>query len=302
MSDYLAIGCGGTIGGAWIVAALHHLEQQTGWDPRSAELLQGTSAGAEMVTILTGGGSVDDLVAMQREAGDDPRLSRHLDATPPSVPPIPRPGLPAASLLLNQRGHARLPGLLPQGRGDATWLQHLSERFLPDGALPARARMVAVNTATGQRVAFGDPASPRATAGEALRASWAIPGWMPPVVVDGDRYVDGGAASTASVDLVPAGAGDTVYVIAPMASAPGERVPGLGGLAEQLVLRGPMSSKLHREVAEVRARGARVVLITPDRDDLAGLGPHFMNRNHRREAFESSMRTAERTVAAALAS
>lgn len=65
MKRALAIGCGGTIGGAWIVAALHALKEQTGWDPREASVLQGTSAGAEIVTMLGGGASVDDLVASE---------------------------------------------------------------------------------------------------------------------------------------------------------------------------------------------------------------------------------------------
>ena len=42
---------GGTIGGAWIVAALHALAEQTGSDPAGADVLQGTSAGAEIVSL-----------------------------------------------------------------------------------------------------------------------------------------------------------------------------------------------------------------------------------------------------------
>ncbi|XGU21294.1 patatin-like phospholipase family protein [Rhodococcus sp. 3Y1] len=55
------------------------------------------------------------------------------------------------------------------------------------------------NRATGRVRGTG---APKATVGEALRASWAIPGWFPPVTIDGVRYIDGGAASTASVDLL----------------------------------------------------------------------------------------------------
>ncbi|MFN3338465.1 MAG: patatin, partial [Dietzia sp.] len=45
------LGCGGTIGGAWTIAALYALAEQTGLDPRDADVLQGTSAGAELVTM-----------------------------------------------------------------------------------------------------------------------------------------------------------------------------------------------------------------------------------------------------------
>ena len=50
-------------------------------------MLQGTSAGAEIVTMLGGGASVDDLVAMHRGTSTDERLSEHIEATPPSLPP-----------------------------------------------------------------------------------------------------------------------------------------------------------------------------------------------------------------------
>lgn len=53
MKRAVAIGCGGTIGGAWAVAALHALQEQTGWAPREAAVLQGTSAGAALESAMT---------------------------------------------------------------------------------------------------------------------------------------------------------------------------------------------------------------------------------------------------------
>lgn len=61
----LVIGCGGTLGGAWSVAALHALAEHLDWDPREADILQGTSAGAELATMLGAGFSVTELVDMQ---------------------------------------------------------------------------------------------------------------------------------------------------------------------------------------------------------------------------------------------
>ena len=298
----LAIGCGGTIGGAWAVAALHHVAEQTGWDPASASILQGTSAGAELVTMFGGGYTVDDLVEMASGRPRDRVLAAHLADCPPSLPPLPAPAKPRLSSLSRAGGHRRLVGVAPRGRGDAAWLQRLADAatggddwFARDGL-----RLVAYRPADGRRVAFGAPGAPAATAGQALRASWGIPGWMPPVAIGGSSYVDGGAASTASVDLIGADEADVVYVIAPMASAPGIKAPGLGGIAEHALLRSPMSTLLRREVHEVRARGTQVVLITPDAADLAGLGGHFMRRTRRQAAFDSSMRTAAASVRRAL--
>ncbi|PJE25560.1 MAG: patatin [Mycobacterium sp.] len=299
----LVIGCGGTIGGAWIIAALHALAEQTGREPAEADVLQGTSAGAEIVTMLGGGAAVADLVAMHRGQASDERLRRHLDDTPPGLPPLPRPRLLNPALLRSQSGLAALTGIAPTGRGDAGWLQRLADGFASPGGWPAHpgTRMVAYDVQGGLRVAFGAPGSPKATAGEALRASWAIPGWMPPVTIDGRTYVDGGAASTASVDLVAPGDADVIYVIAPMASVPGVRVPGIGGVLEDRLLRRPMSAGLWAEITTARARGQRVVPIVPTVADLAGLGANFMNRGRRRAAFEAAMTTAPATVRQALA-
>ncbi|WP_264077559.1 patatin-like phospholipase family protein [Mycolicibacterium houstonense] len=302
MSTALVIGCGGTIGGAWTVAALHALAEQTGWNPCDAAVLQGTSAGAELVTMLGGGATVTDLVEMQRGTSDDERLRRHIADTPPSLPPIPSPRLLNPRLLGSQRGLAAATGIAPVGRGNAGWLQRLADGFAdPTGWLPhPGVRMVAFDYQRGERVAFGAPDAPTATAGEALRASWAVPGWMPPVAIGDRHFVDGGAASTASVDLIARDEADTVYLITPMASETGTRAPGFGGVLEHRLLRRTMSAGLDREVAAVRARGTQVIVIRPDAADLAGLGAHFMRRGRRREAFEASMRTAPATVRRAL--
>ncbi|MED5812960.1 patatin-like phospholipase family protein [Mycolicibacterium sp. 050232] len=302
MTTALVIGCGGTIGGAWTVAALHALTEHTGWDPRDAAVMQGTSAGAELITMLGGGATVTDLVAMQRGTSTDERLRRHIADAPPSLPPLPAPRLLNPRLLGSQQGLVAATGIAPVGRGNADWLQRLAEGFSePSGWVPhPGARMVAFDYQRGERVAFGAPGAPEATAGAALRASWAVPGWMPPVTIEGRHFVDGGAASTASVDLIAPDEAETIYVITPMASEPGTRAPGLGGQLEHRLLRRPMSAGLDREVAAVRARGTRVVVIRPDSADLAGLGAHFMRRGRRRSAFEASMRTAPDTVRRAL--
>ena len=298
----LVIGCGGTIGGAWIIAALSALCRQTGVAAGDFDVVQGTSAGAELATMIGAGFTADELVAMQRGEAADPRLRAHLAATPKSLPPPPPLRLLNPRLLRSQTGLAALTGVAPTGRGDAGWLQRLADGCT-GGRWPTGTaiRLVAFDVDRGERVVFGAPGAPDADLGQALRASWAIPGWMPPVEIDGRRYVDGGARSTASVDLIGADEADIVYVIAPMASEHGERAPGIGGRLEDLLLRRPISRTLDAEVATVRSHGTTVVTITPDRRDLAGLGANFMNRRHRRAAFEAAMGTAGEAVRRALA-
>ncbi len=48
----LILGGGGVLGGAWEAGALHALRQETGWDPRGADCLIGTSVGSLLAALL----------------------------------------------------------------------------------------------------------------------------------------------------------------------------------------------------------------------------------------------------------
>lgn len=283
----LVIGCGGTLGAAWTVAALKALQERLDWDPREADLLAGTSAGAELVTMLGSGVSVDEIHRMQLGTTTHPALIDHLSDAPGRFPPIPRPALGSLRLATTGLSLRAASGLLPVGRGDAAWLDRLATRLSPgrDWVPHPATWLIAMDYGNGHRVAFGSPGAPRATISQALRASWGIPGWFPPVEIAGNRYVDGGVASTASVDLV-AGAGlDEVVVLAPMAST--GRIPGAGlDFVERLALRGWMSSGLDAEVATLEQSGARVIRIDATADDLAVMGPNFMDPSRRIATLE----------------
>ncbi|MGW4092115.1 patatin-like phospholipase family protein [Nocardia sp. NPDC004750] len=298
----LAIGCGGTVGAAWIVAALAAARDVLDWDPREADVLLGTSAGAETVTMLGSGVSVDDLVALQRGTASDPILCEHRAAEPGRFPPLPRPrlGSPRLPLRRHEPGQALLAagsGLLPVGGGDPGWLQRLAERLNPgrDWVPHPATRLVAMDYATGERVAFGAPGAPAATIGAALRASWAVPGWFPPVTIGGRRFVDGGVGSTASVDLLVAENLDELLVLAPMASAARIPATGPGHLLERQ-LRNRMSDKLRTEIARLRAAGTKVLFVGATADDLAVTGPNFMDGRRRLATFEHSLRSTRRTL------
>lgn len=305
VSRALVIGCGGTVGGAWSIAALKALADQLDWDPRLADIMQGTSAGAEMVTMLGAGIGIDQMVEMSRGAAKDARLAAHFAAVPSRWPPRPgfMPGSP--KLLFKAKGQVAASGLLPLGRGDADWLERLADSLHPEESwLPhPGARMVAMDYDSGARVVFGVPGAPEATVGEALRASWAIPGWLPPVLVGGRRFVDGGTFSTASVDLLLDDAPEEVFVIVSMATLSGARMPGLGGLIEQRVLRRQMTRRLNQEIAALRAAGSKVMVIDAGREDLhmlGTLGVTFMDDRNRLAIFEELLRLAGKTVERAL--
>jgi NTE family protein len=59
----LVLGAGGVRGGAFHAGALAALAESTGWDPRTASLIVGTSAGAHTAATLRAGVSAADHLA-----------------------------------------------------------------------------------------------------------------------------------------------------------------------------------------------------------------------------------------------
>ncbi|MEE1832139.1 patatin-like phospholipase family protein [Streptomyces sp. SP17KL33] len=298
----LVLGCGGTLGAAWTIAALHALRRAVGWDPREADVLVGTSAGAEVAALLGAGVGVEELLAAQLGRPDArPDLLRHFASPPRALPPRPAaflgsPGLARRALRGAAPALAGLSGLLPQGRGDTRWLAALADYLVPAGQwVPHPATwLVATDFDTGRRTVFGHPDTRPAALRDALRASWAVPGWFPPVRIGGGRYADGGILSTASADLlVPSGL-DEVYVVAPMSSrSPGPR-RGLGRAAA--LLRRAMTRTLDAECAALRATGTRVVRIEPDAADLEVMGGNLMDPRRRLTVLETALRTTRAHV------
>lgn len=299
----LAIGCGGTLGFAWTVAALHAVEDAFNWDARAADVLIGTSAGSEIVAALGSGRSTTELLDALQGTGADPVLARHLAYHPGSTPPIPSPVLPGLGLVIagirRRSPYNALAGLLPRGRGDATFLVEFGEALAVDGWTQHPATwLVAADGVSGERVAFGSPGAPHAGLGEALAASWAIPGWFPPVEIAGRKYVDGGAVSSVSADLLLPLDLDEVVVVAPMTTEGGAPARGISRI--ERVLRSQMTAGLDREVEALRRTGVRVIRVEPGPDELAVMGPNFMDVSRREATVAVAQRTAPARVAAAI--
>ncbi|MEU6256290.1 patatin-like phospholipase family protein [Streptomyces sp. NPDC047043] len=298
----LVLGCGGTLGAAWTIGALHSLQQALRWDPRTAEVLVGTSAGAETAAMLGGGIGVEELLAAQSaRPGARPELTAHFASPPRPIPP--RPALFPGSPRLARGAWGRsvpalagLSGLLPQGRGDTRWLTALADFLTPTGQWVAHPAtwLVAADFDTGRRTVFGHPDTRHAPLRDALRASWAVPGWFPPVHIAGRRYADGGILSTASADLLLHSGLDEVYVVAPMSSSdPGPR-KGLG--RAEALLRRVMTRTLDAECAALRGAGIRVVRIEPTAADLEVMGGNLMDGRRRPAVLETSLRTTRAVV------
>ncbi|WP_109507128.1 patatin-like phospholipase family protein [Nocardioides speluncae] len=299
----LVLGCGGTLGFAWSVVALQAAERTLGWDARDADVIVGTSAGAELAAMLGSGASVDSiLAALEGADGADPVIAAHLKHHPGLTPPrpalaLPGLGLAKATLRRDEDLATAAAGLLPRGRGDATWLRDLGAELAGDDGWVRHPAtwLVAVDTRSGERVAFGSPGAPRAELGDGIAASWAIPGWFPPVRIAGRDYLDGGAVRTCSADLVLPLDLDEVVVVAPMATKGG--VPAKGLDRVERLLRHRMTRGLDKEIVLLERAGTKVIRLEPGRDELDAMCPNFMDVRRRPAVLAAARRTREGATA-----
>src|SRR3954469_1639460 len=299
----LVLGAGGVTGGSWLTGALHALVEETGWDPGSADIVVGTSAGSVVGTIIAAGGIppwfmvahsagevFDGLYDRQgrptaeadRSGGATYRLHRGL--------PFPGPGSLrlAVSTLLAPSRHplaAVLAGWAPPGVVSTEPLRRIVRSAVPEGwgAHPAL-WVVGCDYATGRRVAFGRPGAPAADLADAVAASCAIPGFYRPVRIGGRRYVDGGVCSVSNLDVLAGEGLDLVICLNPTSS----RTPNGGPMG---AMRAANGRRLGHEARKLRAAGTEVVLVQPTREDLAVMGNNPMGRGRRNEVIETSIRT-----------
>lgn len=302
----LVLGAGGVLGHAFHVGVLRALEEATGWDPREAEIILGTSAGSHVAAYLRAGASASDLAA--RIAGDGPAIvdrGLHQRLGDPFPVPPPRPGMGMAAPGLVARGllppWPALPGAvvaaaMPPGRVSLRPFAARINWLFPDGAWPARPLWLpAVDLVRGRLAVFGRPGAPATDVGTAVAASCAVPAWFAPVTVRGVRYVDGGARSVTNLDLL-AGAGlDLVVVCSPMS------VTRAAGPRLDIGARWSLRVRLGREARRVRRRGTDVVAFQPTPADVAVMGWNGMDPRRRREvvrqAYESASHRLRRDAA-----
>lgn len=301
----LVLGGGGVLGGTWAVGALDSLSAH-GVTPDDFEIIVGTSAGSVLGALLTLGVSLDEMRG--HYAGDavhtGPLAHYAFDpdeATGGHRPGFPRllgPGSPAL-IASSVRHPGRLPAtavlsaFLPAGSRSLNQVAHLIDSANPTGVWPRPLWVVAMDFVDGHRVVFGRPGAPVAPLADAVVASCSIPGWFTPVAINGRTYVDGGAVSATSVDVLEHMGLDEVYVVAPMVSFSLDHPTALAARLERR-WRGEVTKACVAEAETVRAQGARVFVLGPGPEDLTAMGANLMDASRRRLVLETSLRTSPR--------
>jgi NTE family protein len=296
----LVLGAGGVLGAAWTIGALRALELEHGIDPRTVEIVIGTSAGSVLAALISSGLGTESLLNHQRGIEVEGELQVDFDYDGEGALP-PRPRLRMGSRQIIARAvrdprHVRLiptlSALAPQGRGSIGTVGALVDSVAaPDWPKRPRTWIVALDYRTGLRVPFGKAGAPPARLADAVMASCAIPGWYAPIEIGGRPYVDGGAWSSTSMDLLAGHHLDEVYCLAPMAYLESDEPRSVIGRLERRVRRA-VTRRMLQEAEQVRAAGTKVTMLAPVADDLRAIGVNMMDSRRRELVLETSLRTS----------
>lgn len=233
----LVLGAGGSPGGAFIRSGLRSLRETTGFRPEMSSVVVGTSVGALNAARIP----AEPLTAPVPVA--DALGDLGLSLGPPPRRLFDRL-TPAPRVILG-----RLVGrLAPRGT-------HPPDYPVAGGPYHPAVRVVSCRRSDGtRRITLlrraEDPAAE-------LYASAAVPGFAPPVRLDGVDHVDGAVWSTTNADLLDPGELDVLIVIGPM-------VPRHGGSLVHRTHRAALLSELERW----RRAEKPVVVLVPSEDAL----------------------------------
>ena len=299
----LVLGAGGVLGAAWTIGALAAVEEEYGWDPREADVIIGTSAGSVLASMLGSGIGVEQLVNHQKGivVPGDPEIGYDYDTdSGGALPPRPklRIGSPRGVVSSALRPWkvtpmAALSAALPQGRGSLEPVGSIVDAVNPDGGWAPHPQtwIVAMDYQSSRRTVFGRDGAPAAALRQAVMASCAIPGWYAPVQIAGRRYVDGGACSPTSVDLVARLGLDEVVVLSPMTSLRYDEPVSVAARIERRFRR-IVTRRVVGEIKKVAATGTKVTFLGPGAEDLSVIGANMMEPRRRSQVLETSLRTS----------
>ncbi|MEV4042539.1 NTE family protein [Streptomyces sp. SAI-195] len=246
----LVLGGGGLTAYGWQIGVLAGLAD-AGVDLTDADVLAGTSAGSLLALDLARGSAPADLY---KEQLNGERAMLEVDFT-----------LGMTVRYLWAALGSRDPATVVKRLGRlALSVRDVSETAVFDTMgpqLPVRdwpdrtVRMFAVDARTGEPTAFDADSGTDLL--HAMSATCALPPLFPPVTIGSGRWMDGGVRSTTNADLVDDCA--RVVVLAPIPKGAGAS-PSARSQAETLA-----------------ARGARVALLTPDRDARRAFGRNALD-------------------------
>jgi NTE family protein len=279
----LVLGGGGVVGLAAHAGALTALENDLGWDPRAADILVGTSAGAITAALLRRGVPPSDLAAMT--------VGATTRATPSAISQavtaahnIPEftwralarfPHFPSRTIVGNWVRRpwrldplSALVSIVGNGQVDLATLAHDHADALGSEWPEEDLWICAVRQRDLKRFEFGR-GEMRPALSDAVMASCSIPGFFSPVAIDGGMFLDGGVRSPTNADVLAKSPLDLVIVLSPMS---GRDLP-IAGVGP--ALRRYAKRKLEGEIGALHHAGIPTVVIEPGPElcEIMGTNP-----------------------------
>jgi NTE family protein len=293
--DVLVLAAGGVVGEAWMTGVLRGLSERSGVDFRDVEAFVGTSAGSIVAASLAAGREPRAPAAGRVEAEPaEPASARGFSPLRSGVRGLAALGAPLAPLALA----AGAPGgalarraflsRVPEGHRSLGRLRQEVDTW--GTRFDGRLRICALDVDSGRRVVFGAPGAPRASVGEAVEASCAVPAVFRPVTIGGRVYVDGGAWSLTNLDVAPVGRDSQVLCLTVAGGKP-------AGLSAMGAVRAAARPAVALEATALRRRGAHVRVIGPDEGASAALGVNLLDPRRSNDALEAGYRQGLRAGA-----
>jgi NTE family protein len=290
------LSAGGTMGAYWMTGALQALDE-AGLDPRSAEVIVGTSAGAALGAILACGHepwipSESRRVPLTEVGPGAETSGGHWWDVRPHLGLLRSGLLPPYDVTIP----AVFGGLLPSGRYLTDHIERLIWSHVESaGELHRGLKVVAVERTSGRRTVFGPRPAQRLP--YAVAASCAIPGFFAPVQIGSRSYIDGGVHNVYNLDLALEGRPAPILVLSAL-TGPVPLGFGPSWLAMR-VFRGTVGVQLGRAVGTARRAGFPVDVLEPGADETLAMGRDLMSEEDAELAYRIGLSRTRRRLQSA---
>ncbi len=281
----LVLGAGGVVGGAYHAGALTALANDLAWDPREADVIVGTSAGALVGALLRTGIPASDLAAWTVGAPLSPAgepiadIDARTEFDPVTLgmflrpPRVPHPRAVLSAFRHPLRFDPMRALMTHLADGTRSLAEHVD--FLGGGWPANDLYLCAVRRRDGHRHVFGRTYVPRDGLRAAVAASCAVPGYFAPVPVDGRLYIDGGVRSASNADTLRLQRLDVVIALSPMST-----VARLSRYSVERAVRDRAGRQLREELRLLERHGMKTVLLEPGEEVLEHVSTDFMSEEH----------------------
>jgi NTE family protein len=211
----LMCGGGGLVGIAWEIGALAGLRRGGGFDPSSATVIVGTSAGSVVGAQAALGKDFDEVFEAQRTPVDanTPGVRQPRDFTSAFAEIMP---LFQTEGGLTQEISARIGKIAMTTEGlpaQEAFIRGFERQLGTDEWPDADLRVTAVDCETGKRLAWTK--SDDVPLSRAVASSCAIPAYFPTITIHGRQYMDGGISGESTVPLLLDAGIDALLFVGP---------------------------------------------------------------------------------------